>query len=152
MNNMVEAQENPVAEYKLSPESLRISEVYLSCLDITETARELDISQEEVTHFLNKKEVKRFMDTVWMEQGYRNRYKLGNLLDTIVESKLEEAEESEVYTNKDLLDVIQVIGKMRIEELKIMKDIEKISSQTNVQINDAGASSNLGKLIESLVK
>ena len=151
MNNLVEAQQKPVAEYKLSPEALRVSEVYLSCLDITETAKELDITKEEVTSFLNKKEVKRFLDTIWMEQGYRNKYKLGDLLDTIVESKLEEAEETGLYTNKDLLDVIATIHKMRIEELKIMKDIEKIGSQTNIQVNDASASSNLGKLIQSLV-
>ena len=151
MNNLVEAQQNPVAEYKLSPEALQISETYLSCLSVEETAKQLGIEKEEVTHFLNKKEVKRFLDTIWLEQGYRNRHKLGDLLDTIVESKLEEAEETGLYTNKDLLDVIVTIHKLRIEELKVMKDIEKIGSQTNVQINDASASSNLGKLIDDLV-
>ena len=148
MNELTSAEQNPTAEYKLSPEALKITETYLSCLDVKETAKTLEITMEEVSHFLNKKEVKRFLDTIWMEQGYRNRYKLGNLLDTIVESKLEEAEETGLYSNKDLLDVITTIHKMRIEELKLMK--EKIGNQTNVQINDASASSNLGKLIESL--
>ena len=150
--NEIAAVTAPAGEYKLSPEALAVTDAYLSCLDIEETATNLGISNEEASSFLNKKEVKRFLDTVFLETGYRNKHKLGNLLDTIIESKLEEAEETGLYSNKDILEVIKLIHSMRIEELKLMKDIEKIGSQTNVQINDASASSNLGKLIESLVK
>ena len=147
--NLVEAQQNPVAEYKLSPEALQISETYLSCLDITATAKNLDITVEEVTLFLNKKEVKRFLDQIFLSQGYMNRHKLSGILDKVIDSKLEEAEETGIYTNKDLLDVLTLISKIRQDELKILQANDKIGTQTNIQVNDASASSNLGKLIES---
>ena len=58
----------------------------------------------------------------------------------LIDKKLEEADESQIYTNKDLADLIQMAHKMRMDEIKAMAELEKaktsnIKSQTNVQIN-----------------
>ena len=138
-------------DFKLSPESLALTEVYLQTLDIGETASQLGISQEEVTHYLNKKEVKRFLDTVFLESGWRNRSKLAGLLDTIIDSKIEESLETGIYSNKDLLDVIQTIHKLRVEEIKLMKE-DGPKTQINTQINSGVQTNALSSLIEQLVK
>ena len=151
MNQLTTAQNQPEPEFRLSPEALALTEVHLQTLDIAQTATQLGISQEEVTHYLRKPEVKRFMDTVFLESGWRNKHKLAGLLDDIIDSKIEEAEETEMYSNKDLLDIIHLVHKIRMEEIKASKD-EGPSSQTNVQINNGLQNSGLATLIESLVK
>lgn len=141
-------QENP--EFKLSPEQLKIAEVYLQTLDIGETSSQLGISKEEVTLYLRKPVVKRFLDVIFLEQGYRNKHKLGDLLDKIIDEKLEESMETGITSSKDILDVIQIVHKIRMEEIKAAK--EAPGNQTNIQVNNGMQSSNLSKLIESLVK
>lgn len=132
---------NPQESYKLSPEALEFTQVYLSNLNIRETANILDISIDEVNTFLRKKEVKRFLDNVFLEQGYTSRFKIKDVLTTIVESKLEEAEETGVYTGKDLLDVLKMLMDLRKQETP-----QEAPQQTNVQINN-----NLSSLISDLV-
>ena len=146
---MTTPQNQPELEFKLSPEALQLTEVHLQTLDIQETARQLQMTQEDVAIYLRKPEVKRFMDTVFLESGWRNKSKLAGLLDTIIDSKIEEAEETQIYSSKDLLDVITQVHKMRMEEIKASKD-EAPSSQTNVQINSGLQTSGLAKLISDL--
>ena len=150
MNELTTPETQPEPEFKLSPEALALTEVHLQTLDINQTAKQLGMSAEEVTHYLRKPEVKRFMDTVFLESGWRNKYKLAGLLDTIIESKVEEAEETGIYSNKDLLDVIQLVHKMRMEEIKASRE-DAPASQTNVQINNGMQNSGLATLIERLV-
>ena len=96
---------------------------------------------------------------MYLDTGYRNRFKLATALDDIIERKLEEAEESQIYTNKDLADLLQMAHKMRMDEIKAMAELEKaksssIKNQTNVQINSEMpfGQGNYGKLMEKLLK
>ena len=73
--------------------------------------------------------------------------------------KMEEAEESEIYTNKDLADLLQMAHKMRMDEIKAQAELEKaqatnVKSQTNVQINEGlpFGQGNYGKLMDKLLK
>ena len=83
---------------------------------------------------------------------------IGTILDDIIEQKLKEAEESEVFTNKDIVDLLQMAHKIRMEEIKAQTEIEKakassIKSQTNVQINaDGFGQGNYGELMKKLLK
>jgi phage terminase small subunit len=143
---------------KMSPEGLEIANAYLECGDISETANALAVDENTVSEWLNKREVKAYIDTVYLDTGYRNRFKLGNMLDKIIEQKLEEAEESEVYTNKDLVDLIQMAHKIRMDEMKAQAEFEKaksssIKTQNNVQINaDGFGNGNYGELMKKLLK
>jgi len=139
---------DPDNNFKLSPEALDFTNVYLSTLDIVETAKQLEISPEEATSFLRKKEVKRFIDTIFLEQGYMNKFKLKGLLETAIESKIEEAIETGIYTSKDLFDLIKLMQDIRKDELKLL-EVQQPTNQTNVQVNSYN--DNLSSLIGKLV-
>ena len=90
--------------------------------------------------------------------GYRNRNNIASLLDTMIASKLQEAEESSVYSNKDLADLLQMAHKMRMDEIKAQTELAKaesssVKNQTNVQINGElpFGQGNYGKLMEKLL-
>ena len=144
MTNITQSTES----YALAPEALEFTEVYLQTLDLEQTAKALDISKEQAATFLNKREVKRFIDTVFAEQGYMNRFKLTGLLEKVIESKLEEAEETGVYTGKDLVDILTLMHKIQMDHAKVNAE-NGPSKQTNVQVNNYG--DNLGKLMERIV-
>ena len=136
----------PDKEYALSPEALEVTDIYLRTLDATKTAKELGIAESQVMQFLEKKEVKRFLDTVFLERGYANRFKLQSLLDTIITSKLEEAEETQIYSSKDLVDILKLQHDIIKEQVKLRE--QGISRQTNVQVNNYGE--NLSSLLQQL--
>lgn len=146
---MTTALTNPEESYRLNPEALAFVEVYMSNLSLDETAQELQISKEDAAGYLKQKEVQRFMDTIFIEQGYMNRFKLTGLLETVIQSKLEEAEETGVYTGKDLIEILQFMYKIQSDHVK-REEEKSPSKQTNVQVNNYG--DNLGSLIDRIVK
>ena len=90
--------------------------------------------------------------------GYRNKNNIATLLDEMIESKLEEAKESGVYSNKDLADLLQMAHKMRMDEIKAQAELQKaeasnVRSQTNIQVNEGVpfGQGNYGKLMEKLL-
>lgn len=141
---------------RISPEGLEVANQYLQFGNIEDVSETLKVPQDQVVELLAKREVKQYLDTVYLDMGYRNRDKLGALMDTIIESKLEEAEESKIYTSKDLIEILQIAHKMRMDEIKAMSEANKnatIRNQTNVQINDSGfGEGNYGQLMEKLLK
>lgn len=118
---------------KISPEHLEVANDYLKHFSISETCRNLHLLEDHVLDILNKKEVKRYIDNVFLEHGYQNRFKLQNILDKIIDQKLEEALESGIYSKKDLVDILALVHKIRMEEVKNNK--EGPSSQVNIQNN-----------------
>lgn len=147
---------------KITPEALEIANTYLATGSVETTAKLLGVSEFEVSSFLNRREVKKYVDEVFLDQGYRNRGKLFKLLDTIIDSKLQEAEESEVYTSKDLLDVLALMHKMRMDELKLIKEEEakdkpKVMPKGSLEEVDPDnpdqfGGGNYGKLMRTLLK
>lgn len=144
----------------ISPEGLEVANSYIVLGNIKGVSQDLGIAQNVVAEWLNKREVKKYIDTVYYDLGYRNRNNIANLLDEMIASKLEEAQESQIYTSKDLADLMMMAHKMRMDEIKMSIEAEKVAgtnirNQTNVQINDAGSgmfgTTNYGKLMESLV-
>ena len=142
----------------ISPEGMEIANSYLQFGNIRAVSDELRVSEEKVAELLNKREVKKYIDTVDLDLGYRNRNNTGRLLDEMIESKLEEAQESGVYSNKDLADLLTMAHKMRMDEIKAQADLEKaqasnIRTQNNVQINSEVpfGQGNYGKLMEKLL-
>lgn len=135
-------------EYKLDPEILEFTDTYLTSLDLRTACSELGIAEEVGAGYLRKKEVKRFIDTVFEEQGYTNRFMVKSILEEVVRSKLEEAEESGVYTKYDLLDVLKMLNEMRKDSVKESSTTPQ--KQTNVQVNSYG--SNLNELIGHIQK
>ena len=142
----------------ISPEGMEIANSYLQFGNIRAVSDDLRVSEEQVVNFLNKREVKKYIDTVYLDMGYRNRNQIGNVLDEMITSKLEEAQESGVYSSKVLADLLQMAHKMRMDEIKAQTDLAKaegagIRNQTNVQINSElpFGQGNYGKLMEKLL-
>lgn len=143
----------PDEGYKISPEALEIAKTYMACHDTKETALALGIAPEKVSYYLRKPDVKRFVDTIFLEQGYMNRSKLQDVMDDLFQKKLEEMEESEMGTSKDILDLLTLQHRMRMEEIKAMD--EKVSG-TNIknQVNVGAPSfgTNYDSLIGNLMR
>lgn len=143
----------------ISPEGLEVANSYLTFGNIRAVVEQLGVQENKVVELLNKREVKKYIDTVYLDMGYRNKNNIAGLLDEMIESKLEEAKESGVYSNKDLADLLQMAHKMRMDEIKAQADLQKaegtnVKSQTNVQINEGlpFGQGNYGKLMDKLLK
>ena len=143
----------------ISPEGLEVANSYLTFGNIRAVVEQLGVHENKVVELLNKREVKKYIDTVYLDMGYRNKNNIASLLDEMIESKLDEAKESGVYSNKDLADLLQMAHKMRMDEIKAQAELEKaqatnVKSQTNVQINEGlpFGQGNYGKLMDKLLK
>ena len=142
----------------ISPEGLEIANSYLQFGNIRGVCQHLQVTEDRVVEALNKREVKKYIDTVYLDMGFRNKNNIASALDEIIASKLEEAQESGMYSNKDLADLLQMAHKMRMDEIKAQTDAEKattsIRTQNNVQINDGSlpfGQGNYGKLMDKLL-
>ncbi len=143
----------------MSPEGLEIANSYLEHGSIPAAANALAITEDTVSEALNKREIKQYIDTVYLDTGYRNRFKLSETLDLLIEKKLEEADETEIYTNKDMADLLALAHKMRMDEMKAQTELERvklgtIKNQVNIQDNGGlpFGQGNYGLLLKKLLK
>ena len=142
----------------ISPEGIEVANSYLQFGNIRAVSDDLGIAESKIADLLNKREVKKYIDTVYVDLGYRNRNNIGSVLDEMIASKLEEAKESGVYSSKDLADLLAMAHKMRMDEIKAQAELAKaesanIRTQNNVQINSEMpfGQGNYGKLMEKLL-
>ena len=142
----------------ISPEGLEIANCYLQFGNIRAVCEYMHVPENQVVELLNKREVKKYIDTVYLDMGYRNKNNIASVLDEMIQSKLEEAQETGVYSSKDLADLLQMAHKMRMDEIKAQTELMKaegtsIKNQTNIQVNEAlpFGQGNYGKLMEKLL-
>lgn len=148
---------NPDEEWKMSPEMQAVAESYLRTTDVNLTAQDLGIPKEKVVYYLNKPDCKRFIDTIYLEQGYLNRHRLQDIMSEVMELKLEEMRESEMGSSKDIADLVLILHKMRMDEAKVNGSVGGVqpTNQTNVQINNGTpgyGGDNYMALLNKLVK
>jgi hypothetical protein len=134
---------------KMAPENLEVANAYLSTGNAVVAANTLGVSPDQIYDILERSEVKEYINSVYLDQGYRNRFRLAEVLDEVLEQKLLEARESDQYSTKDIIDIIALAHKMS-------EDHRKTSSATNikqqnVQINSPFGEGNYGKLMEKLL-
>jgi hypothetical protein len=67
---------------------------------------------DQVTSIIENKEVKSYVDNVYLSQGYLNRQKRLTVINKVIDEKLQEAFESGVYSKKDLLDWMKLLNDM----------------------------------------
>jgi hypothetical protein len=140
----------------ISPEGVEVANAYLTMGSIEGVISVLGVSKQKVAEVLETREVKKYINTVYLDTGYRNRNNIAALLDEMIASKLEEAQESGIYSNKDLADLLMTAHKIRMDELKQQNEDSNthIKTQTNVQINDGTGSfgsGNYGALMDKLL-
>lgn len=147
----------PAEALAIAPEQLEVANAYLQLHDLTKVSEELDISREIVAEILSKREVKAYIDSVFMNLGFNNRFQMRNLMDTIIKKKLEELDQADVGSNKDIIEILTLSHKMSIEHMDKEIQLEKIRSgsnrvQTNIQINNDGLQqTRYGSLLEKLM-
>ena len=89
----------------ISPEGLEVANSYLLYGNIREVSNQLGVPEDKVASTLSKRDVKKYIDTVYLDLGYRNRNNIASVLDEMIASKLQEAQETGVYSSKDLAAV-----------------------------------------------
>jgi hypothetical protein len=145
---------SPAEVLNISPEALEVANCYLQTQDLDEVSSALDISKEIVGQILAKKEVKAYIDNVFFNLGFNNRFRMRNAMDAIIKKKFQELEESEMGSTKDIAELLALSHKMSMDEMSRQIELEKlqqsnIKNQVNVQINDGGNKYNT--LIEKLL-
>ena len=141
---------------QISPEGLEVANCYLSEPDINKVAEALEITPELVTQILARREVKSYIDSVYYNTGYNNRFKIRNAMDAIIKKKFQDMDESETGSTKDISELLALSHKMTMENLDREIKLESlrannVKTQTNIQINDAAGGSKYTQLIERLM-
>ena len=134
----------------LTPEVLDITQLYIQCnFSIEKTCEQTGLSSKEVADIISHPQSKAYINEVFLDTGFRNRAKLGRLLDKMIESKIEEAEQTEIYTEADLLDLLKFSHKMKMDEAKL----ESPNTQVNIaNFGDSNYSDFVQKLINGKSK
>jgi len=146
---------HPAEVLVISPEALEVANCYLQVQDTKKVAEELQLQPEQVAQILARREVKAYVDQVFFDMGFNNRFKMRKAMDAIISKKFQEMDEAGVGSSKDILEIMALSHKMTMETLDRQLQLEKlresnIKTQTNIQINDGG--SNYSNLIERLIK
>ena len=133
----------PAEVLDISPEALEVANCYLQLQDVIKVSEELDIPQEMVSKLLDRKDVKAYINNVFYNVGFNNRFTMRRAMDALIRKKFQELEESETGSSKDIAELLELSHKMTMNELAKQIELEKlqqtsIRNQVNVQINDGG--------------
>ena len=146
----------PAEVLDISPEFLEIANCYLQSQDIVKVADLLDVPVALVSQTLARKEVKSYVDGVFMNLGFNNQFKMRAAMDAILSKKFQDMEEADVGSSKDILEIMALSHKMSMEYLAAQMALEKVQgnvkNQVNVQINENGSDgTKYGSLIQKLI-
>lgn len=149
---------------KISPEGLKIAATYLECGgDINEASNALGMPLADLESELNKREIKTYIDRIYHESGFRNRFRLASVMDEVFKKKLEEMDDTDMGSSKDIAELIKLQHDMKMKEMELeLKLLEKqeareekaIRNQTNIQNNNTYVVEPTGyeKLLQNLSK
>jgi hypothetical protein len=147
----------PAETVRISPEALEVANAYLQLYDARAVAQELDLDPEVVTNLLAKREVKSYIDSVFFDSGYNNRFLMRRAMDALIKQKFSELEESQTGSTKDIAELLQMSHKMSMDlmdrEIQLAKAQQATGpqKQVNVQINDALDGSKYSQLVQRLI-
>tara|TARA_A100000172_G_scaffold79328_2_gene66177 strand:- start:326 stop:781 length:456 start_codon:yes stop_codon:yes gene_type:complete len=127
----VDALNKSLETPKLDPVLLAIANDYLAGEGVDKIAKEYGVSQDRVAAVLDKDDVRKYIDNVYVTQGYLNRVRRMKLVNQVIEQKVQDALESGVWSKRDLLDWMK-----HLNELEETAKPKKASPQVAVQINN----------------
>jgi DNA-binding CsgD family transcriptional regulator len=147
----------PAETIRISPEALEVANAYLQLNDARAVAQELDLDPETVTNLLARREVKTYIDSVFFDSGYNNRFLMRRAMDALIKQKFQELEESQTGSTKDIAELLQMSHKMSMDLLDREIQLEKArvatgpQKQVNVQINEGLDGSKYSQLVQKLI-
>lgn len=148
----------PAETLTISPEGLSAANCYLQNPDVNKVSDILGVPAHVVADILDRKEVRAYINSIFFSTGFNNRFQVRDLMDTLIKKKLQDMDESDIGSSKDITELLALSHKMTVELMDKELQIEKIragslKSQTNIQINEGlGSSSKYGALIEQLIR
>ncbi|QGH45210.1 hypothetical protein [Bacteriophage Eos] len=129
----------------ISPEGMEVISAYLeNNSDPKAGALALGMEEPAFREIMRRPEVKTYLNEIFMESGFRNRDKFFGILDTVLNLKMTELEDSGMGSEMDIMDILKLMHKMKMDEMKMQVELEKAkqgrapASQNNTQINIAG--------------
>ena len=148
-------QNLPAETLQIAPEALEVANCYLQLQDARRVADELDLPVALVTEILARREVKSYVDHVFMDTGFNNRFEMRAAMDALIKKKFQEMHEADVGSTKDITELLALSHKMSMDlldrEIQLVKAQQSTApqKQVNVQINDDG--SKYSSLISRLI-
>ena len=148
---------NNLPAEKIQPEAMEVIEQYLyHNRDVNLVASALNTTPTVITDILNKREVRGYLDHLFMESGYRNREKFFTVLDNLLDAKIEELDEAQMGSSMDIMDIMKIYHGMKVKELELSNKLQELQSNNkqsastinNVQINN---SSGYDKLLDRII-
>jgi len=150
-------QENlPAATIQIAPEALEVANCYLQLQCAKKVANELDLPPTLVTEILARREVKAYIDHVFMDTGYNNKFEMRAAMDALIKQKFQDMHEAGTGSTKDITELLALSHKMSMDLLDREIQLEKLragsapSKQVNVQINELDGSK-YSSLINKLI-
>jgi Mn-dependent DtxR family transcriptional regulator len=151
-------QNLPAETLQIAPEALEVANAYLQLQDSKKVADELDLAPTLVTEILSRREVKAYIDHVFMDTGFNNKFEMRAAMDALIKQKFQELHESQTGSTKDIADLLHLSHKMSMDLLDREIQLEKLrqgpsgpQKQVNVQINEGLDGSKYSQLVSRLI-
>ena len=149
---------SPAQAVQISPEFLEIANAYLQCQSIAQTAETLGYPQDMIADTLDRKEIRAYINSVFADVGFNNRFRMRQVMDVIIQKKLQELDEAEIGSSKDIADLLAMSHKMSMDildreiQLEKIRSSNKVQTQVNMQVNEFGGDgTKYGSLISKLL-
>lgn len=160
VRNVIPPNASPAEVVRIAPENLEIANVYLQYQSIPEVADKIGVSSDIITEVLNRRDVKAYIDNIFLDYGFNNRFRMRQIMDAVINKKLEEMDDAGIGSNKDIMEIMALSHKMAMDTLDRQIKLEEaqaknqhIKNQVNVQVNNAdGGGSRYEQLIQRLMK
>lgn len=147
----------------LQPEITAVADTYIAMeFDIDKTAKALNMERQAVAAIVFSKETSAYISGIYFNTGYMNKSKFFKVLEDLIDKKLEEMQESEMGSSKDIVEILETMHKMKMAELKLeLKKLEieagKNKPGVAVQINNNGVTdpqdiANWAKVLTKITK
>lgn len=150
-------QNLPAETLKIAPEALEVANCYLQTQDAKKVALELDLAPDLVTEILARREVRSYIDAVFMDTGFNNKFQMRAAMDALLKKKFQELHEADTGSTKDISELLALSHKMSMDLLDREIQLEKLRTgtapqkQVNVQINEGLDGSKYSHLISKLI-
>lgn len=150
-------QNLPAETIQIAPEALEVANCYLQLQDAKRVADELDLAPDLVADILRRREVRSYIDAVFMDTGFNNRFQMRAAMDALIKQKFTELHEAGTGSTKDISELLALSHKMSMDLLDREIQLEKLRSgtgpqkQVNVQINEGLDGSKYSHLISKLI-
>lgn len=130
----------------ISPEGMEVINAYFeNNSDPKAAALSLGMEEPAFREIMRRPEVKVYLNEIFMESGFRNRDKFFGIIDTVLNLKMTELQDTGMGSEMDIMDILKLMHKMKMDEMKLQIEFEKAKQskapvhQNNTQVNIAGA-------------